>query len=186
MTNRFLFPLLLILFAWVSQPAFAQVNATKFYRLTSTNGLSQNHVKAVVKDHKGFMWFATEDGLNRFDGYKFTVYKNNPSQKGSLSNSLVYDVLEDRSRRLWVATQNGLNLLDREKNTFTHFLKDSGEVFIKCMLEDRKNRLWLGTTKGLVLFTPGGKPKWFTHHDQANSLASNYIYRLAEDNKGRL
>ena len=67
---------------------FSQKANPKFSHLTNSDGLSQNTVFSIVKDYKGFMWFATDEGLNKYDGYKFTVYKNDPENQGSIKTIL--------------------------------------------------------------------------------------------------
>ncbi len=66
---------LVVVLLQISFCAFPQINAPKFIQISTTNGLSQGHVNAILKDKKGFMWFATDGGLNKYDGYKFTTYK---------------------------------------------------------------------------------------------------------------
>src|SRR5687767_4969000 len=83
--------------------SLAQQNL-KFKHFTTNEGLSQNHVLAILKDRKGYMWFGTEEGLNRYDGYEFVVYKHDVENKNSIGANYIYDVLEDRSGTLWVAT----------------------------------------------------------------------------------
>jgi len=75
--------------------SFAQTAVPKFTHLTTSDGLSQSTVFAILKDYKGFMWFATDEGLNKYDGYKFTVYKHDPENPASISNNSVYSLLED-------------------------------------------------------------------------------------------
>jgi signal transduction histidine kinase/ligand-binding sensor domain-containing protein/CheY-like chemotaxis protein len=179
---------LLLLFLITPLLAFAQRDEMIFQYLNTRNGLSQDHVNAIFKDHKGFMWFATDDGLNKYDGYQFTVYKHNSADPNSISNNYLYDVLEDHERNLWVATASGLDKFDREKDSFTHFNPEGKTINVRDLLIDSKKRMWLGTTEGLYLFMPATQS--FTHytHDSNDpaSLSHNFIYRLAEDNSGSL
>ena len=103
-----------------SFPAYAQSNHPKFKRLTPNEGLSQGHVTAILKDHQGLMWFATDEGLNKYDGYIFTTYKN-ASEPKSLSNNFVRDVMEDHNGSLWVATTSGLDKFIRQEDAFDHY-----------------------------------------------------------------
>ena len=103
---RFLF---FILFFLISQIGFAQYQS-RYERLTSSSGLSQNTVVKIIQDKNGFLWFATADGLNRYDGYSFKVFKNDPSDIKSLSGSDIFSVTEDNEGNLWVGTRGaGLN-----------------------------------------------------------------------------
>ncbi len=88
---------------------FAQYQS-RFERLTSNSGLSQNTISKIIQDKSGFLWFATADGLNRYDGYSFKVFKNDPSNEKSLSGSDIFSVTEDDQGNLWVGTRGaGLN-----------------------------------------------------------------------------
>ena len=114
---------LFLLIGMLLMPSLVQAQKydLKFSHLTTTDGLSQSHVSAIFKDHKGFMWFATDEGLNKYDGYTFTVYKNNPADSSTISNNYVYDMVEDDHLNLWVATASGLDRYNREKALFIHY-----------------------------------------------------------------
>ena len=131
--------ILLVLIAWSGQPLFAaraQIDSNpaapdaafplnqplRFERLTLEDGLSQNTVFAVLQDHQGFLWVATQDGLDRYDGYNFTVFKNDPQNDNSLSLSSIISLFEDRKGMLWIGTWGGgLNRYDPETGTFTRY-----------------------------------------------------------------
>ncbi|MDJ0837241.1 MAG: ATP-binding protein [Acidobacteriota bacterium] len=123
-------------------------------------GLSQGHVFAVLKDHLGFMWFGTRDGLNRFDGYQMEVYRNDPHNPCSISNNYIYALVEDSQSNLWVGTRNGLNKLDRQSGCFEVFLNHSGtgenqsRNDIHAVVEDPEGFLWIGSGGGLDRFDP--------------------------------
>ena len=91
--------------------SLAQPSDPQFAHLTTNEGLSHNRVNAILKDHKGLMWFATEEGLNKYDGYRFATYKHNTKEKGSICSNFVLDILEDKSGDLWVGTASGLDRL---------------------------------------------------------------------------
>ena len=107
----------------ISAPPPVRANRpVRFEQISITEGLSESVVRAVLQDRDGFLWFATDDGLNRFDGYDFVVYKNDPEDPGSLSHSQISRLLEDRQGRLWVGTFSaGLNRFDRETGRFTRY-----------------------------------------------------------------
>src|SRR5689334_9699058 len=78
-------------------PAFSQDNKFEFSHYTTDDGLSQSNVITILQDSKGFMWFGTQDGLNKFDGYKFTVFKNDPGNPLTLNHNGIVEILEDKT-----------------------------------------------------------------------------------------
>ncbi|MCB9263792.1 MAG: response regulator, partial [Lewinellaceae bacterium] len=136
----------------------------RFDQLNVEHGLSQNTVNCIIKDSRGYLWIGTNDGLNRYDGYQFAVFRHLKQDSSSLSDNKVYALLEDRAGRLWVGTKNGLNRYDRNKGCFMRFgglhgrpagLKDH---FIRSIYEDESGRIWVGTLKGgLSLWQPDEK-----------------------------
>ena len=100
----------------------------QFERISLEQGLSQSVVNTILQDSMGFMWFGTQDGLNRYDGYDFKVYKNDPDNPGSISNNYVTAIYEDQSGALWVGTSGGgLNQFDRESEQFLRFVGNSDD-----------------------------------------------------------
>src|SRR5690349_2069316 len=100
-------PCILVLLSLPS--AMAQYNT--YESITDLNGLSDNRVTSFKKDRLGFMWIGTENGLNRYDGHEFIVYRPGQSKK-KLSYEHINDIEQDSHGRMWVATWNGLNVLD--------------------------------------------------------------------------
>lgn len=123
---------------------------TRFQNFSTTNGLSSNSVLGIVQDNEGMMWFATMDGLNRFDGYNFKVYKNEPQNPNSLSDNFITCLEIDKYGNLWIGTQNGLNCFDCKKSTFIRYFHQdkvasiSGN-FIKSLFADENGYLWIET-----------------------------------------
>jgi ligand-binding sensor domain-containing protein len=166
----------------------------RFDHLSVKQGLSQGNVWDIHQDKMGFMWIGTEDGLNVYDGYTFTVFRSDPTDSFSISNNNIDHIIEDRSGNLWVATQNGLNFYNRKLNRFErHFNNpndpnslsndDIGYVYI-----DRKNQLWVGTNNGLNLYDSTTHTwKHFFHDPQnPNSIADNIIETIFEDSMNQL
>jgi two-component system sensor histidine kinase ChiS len=83
-------------------PSFAQYGEVRFENIAVKDGLSQSTVFCIVQDIRGFMWFGTEDGLNKYDGYSFTVYKHDPQDLQSLSDNTIFSIYEDQSGVLWI------------------------------------------------------------------------------------
>ncbi len=130
----------------------------KFDRLSIDQGLSQSAVNCIIQDSKGFMWFGTQDGLNRFDGKKFTVYKNDKSDVSTISNNFVYALFEDKDDNLWVGTINGFNRYDRGRDRFERFMSDNEQGsfpvdHIRCIRQDIAGTIYLATYGGgLTMF----------------------------------
>ena len=167
---------------------FGQMPPFRFKHLTTNDGLSQSHISAILKDKRGFMWFGSEDGLNKYDGYKFTHYKHDPNDKTSIGDSYIQDLLEDNTGNLWVATSNGLDRFDRDKNCFVHYPDKNVQYDIQDIFQDSKNRIWLATNQGLFLLdVQTGKFKSYQQVGKKKyGLAYAYVYGITEDNNGAL
>ncbi|HMD80795.1 MAG TPA: two-component regulator propeller domain-containing protein, partial [Anaerolineales bacterium] len=133
----------------------------RFDHISIEQGLSQSSVRVVFQDSRGFLWFGTEDGLNRYDGYTFKSYKPEPSNPKSISNGWINAMVEDQDGYLWVGTSlGGLNRYDPFSGEFTqyqHLDEDPSSItdnHISTLLVDGENRLWIGTLNGLDRFDP--------------------------------
>ena len=149
-------PLLLFL---AGALAFGQKKHLRFNTISLDQGLSQVSIMCILQDRKGFMWFGTQDGLNRYDGYDFVVYKNYPENPNSLSDNLIKAMVEDPRGLLWVGAYRGLNLFDPKKDQFRRFLPDPNNpnslahAEVTALLIDAQARLWVGSNGGgLQLF----------------------------------
>ncbi|HTL10194.1 MAG TPA: two-component regulator propeller domain-containing protein, partial [Chitinophagaceae bacterium] len=139
----------------------AQAPALYFDRITVQNGLSHNKVNCILQDKRGFLWIGTDDGLNRYDGSHFSIYKNNPGNNGSLSGNIITDLLEDEQQVLWIATADGgltkydYRLLPAKQ--FTQFKHQPGNPaslpvnIINKLLQDEDGYLWLATSGSYVV-----------------------------------
>ncbi len=137
-----------------TSPACGDPADIRFERISREQGLSQTSVRSMLQDTRGFMWFATEDGLNRFDGYQFTVYKPEPGDTNSLSHRYASTIVEARSGALWVGTiGGGLNRFDREMETFKRYRSDPSDPhslssdYVAAMHMDPSGTLWVGTVQ---------------------------------------
>ncbi len=125
-----------------------------FKSLTINDGLSQGYVSSITQDKEGFIWFATGDGLNKYDGYSFTVYHHDPDDSTSIASDDLTYVFEDSKQRLWIGTRNnGLEYFDRRTNTFYHFRKTNLPDLISdkigVLSEDKTGALWVSTDLGI-------------------------------------
>jgi len=174
---------------------YSQRTNLQFQRFTIEQGLAQNSVLCILQDQKGFMWFGTEQGMNRFDGYTFAVHKFQYNNPNSLSNSFVFSFHEDSSGIFWIGTNGGgLNRFDPENKQFSHYLVDPESIdslsnILNVVFEDHSQGLWIGTGGGgLKKFDR--KSKTFTDfpvnsHDP-NLLTHNTINAIWEDHGGTL
>jgi diguanylate cyclase (GGDEF)-like protein len=180
----------------LASAATAGAGPIRFARMSVKQGLSQSTVLCTFQDSRGFVWFCTEDGLNRHDGYSVTVYRHDPTDAGSLPNNFVRDVDEDAEGNLWVATEGGgiakwVAATDRFQS-YRH-QPDSRDSLasdrVRTLRVDGKGQVWVGTRgQGLDRLDPRtGK---ITHHrsDPADggSLSDDNVTALLEDHAGVL
>jgi ligand-binding sensor domain-containing protein/signal transduction histidine kinase len=175
-----------------AQGAHVPVRHLKFSHLTTNDGLSQGYVTAILQDRRGFMWFATRDGLNRYDGNAFVVYKNNPNDPTSLSSNFIQALMEDDHGDLWIATNTGVNRFDPTTERFSRYLHDSnnpnsiGGAYATSIARDDRGFVWIGTeANGLDKFDP--KTGTFTHY--RNDSAGQFVGRITQviaDRRGEI
>ncbi|MBC7777757.1 MAG: hypothetical protein H7246_20150, partial [Phycisphaerae bacterium] len=118
-------------------------------RLGAAEGLSQGMIFDLLQDHQGFLWFATKDGLNRYDGYTFKTFQNNPFDRFSISDNEVLTLLEDHLGRIWAGTaNNGLAVLDPSSGRFYYLNKLSSQS-INSLAQTSDGAIWAGTAMGV-------------------------------------
>jgi signal transduction histidine kinase/ligand-binding sensor domain-containing protein len=167
---------------------------TRFGHLTSQDGLSSNWVQAILQDRQGYLWFGTQDGLNRYDGASFKVYRNDPADPHSLPTNVAGVLLEDRRGRLWVGSSwgnEGVSLYDRRLDRFDTFRPAPGSRVgnaVRALIEDRSGRIWLGTDNGVAELLPDtGSFRCFPLLRGArDGTGEAAILALFEDRRGRL
>ena len=176
------------------QPNTSYSQNIRFEQLSLDDGLSQSSVNVILQDRQGFLWVGTEDGLNRYDGYNFKVYKPDSDNPDSLSDRWITSLAEDAQGYLWVGTRlGGLNRYDPQTGKFAHFLYNQADNEgiannqISSLLPD-ENGMWVGTEYGLdFLDYQTGK---FIHHrvnpNSPDSLSSNSITAVFKDRSGTL
>jgi len=164
----------------------------RFARISNSQGLSQVRVSDIVQDDQGFIWFGTWNGLNRYDGYNFKVFKHDPERQESLSGVYIYSLFKDRAGTIWVGTDQFLERFDPLTEKFSHYhfdVPDSSRLTttVNQISQDSSGMLWLSTRKGLFRLDPvTGKTKHF-YHDPGDpySLGDNDIKSTGEDRAGR-
>jgi signal transduction histidine kinase/CheY-like chemotaxis protein/ligand-binding sensor domain-containing protein len=166
----------------------------RFDRIGIKEGLSQGNVTCILQDSRGFMWFGTRSGLNRYDGYEFIVYKNEPGDSNTPSHNTITDILEDRNGFLWIGTAGGgLDVFDPRTETFSHYTQsDTGLVanYINKLFEDKGGDLWIATEGGgLQVFDTYQRSflQRYVHDDNdPSSLSDNRVRSIYEDSRGNL
>jgi ligand-binding sensor domain-containing protein len=138
-----------------------------FQHITMEQGLSQNSVFSILQDSRGFLWFGTEDGLNRYDGYNMVVYKDDPDTPYSLSHNNVRILYEDRSGTLWIGTKEGLDRYSREMDSIIPFTPLSRHD-VSDICEDRVGELWIASRgDGLIRVGRNRKKIQYYRHKPA-------------------
>jgi ligand-binding sensor domain-containing protein/signal transduction histidine kinase len=176
-------------------PVSSQSDTIRFENISTEQGLSQSTVNAIIQDRQGFLWFATEGGLNQYDGYQFTVYHHDPDNPSSLSDNLVFSVYEDRDGMLWLGTSAGLDRLDRSSGKFIHYQMDLigsnslNFVAVSAITQDHLGTLWVGTEGGglkALNLTTNQVTEY--KHDPGNpqSLSNDYIFSIYVSRGGEL
>jgi signal transduction histidine kinase/ligand-binding sensor domain-containing protein/CheY-like chemotaxis protein len=187
--------LLVAILSW-SDGLLANNNQISFQHLTIGQGLSQSSVFSILQDTQGFMWFGTEDGLNKYNGYEFKVFRYDAQDPASLSDNFIRTMIEDREGALWVGTANGgLNKFDRKTERFTRYQHDPANPQslsinnVRAIYEDRAGAIWIGT-RGGGLNRFDRETSRFTHYrkDATNpeSLGDDAVTSIYEDRAGVL
>ena len=167
--------------------SFGQVKNYNFINLNSKNGLSSNSVNTILKDKYGFMWFGTDDGLNKFDGQNFVVYRHSETDSSSIGRGVITAMQEDKEGNLWIGSNITLSLYNRSLNNFINFdFRKLG--WIRCLQADHLGNIWVGTYSGLYYFNPKSKKivAYKANPLQADKLNSNVILSVFEDRKNRV
>lgn len=190
-----IFQFLLILVAWQFWALPGRGQSYSFSHLTVDNGLSNNSILSIMQDSRGFMWFGTYHGLNKYDGYRITPYLANAKDSSAISDNSITCLYEDRQHTLWVGTHlGGLNRYDRNQDAFIHYSSESRLPYrlsgnwVTSIFEDSKGRLWVGTDYGLNLLERGARTfRIFQHNPKdATTLNSSQVYAVTENEQGEI
>ncbi len=187
--------LLLLAILW-GGPALPQKKpSVTFERITTDmvryeKGLSQNTVQTMIQDRYGFLWFGTWDGLNKYDGYTFTVW----NEENGLSNQNIQALVEDYDGLIWIGTDDGLNVYDRIRDKITIFRNDHRNEYslvhnrIRSLCLDREGNIWIGTNRGISVYQQKtGRFRNYRHDiTQSKSLINNWINDIFCDDQGQI
>lgn len=152
-----------------------------FDHLGVEDGLSETNVKKIIEDKNGFLWIATQSGLNRYDGYNFKVYHEIPGDTNSLIHNNITDLFIDSNDRLWVGTSEGLNIYNQKMENFKRI--DIPDYNIMSITECKKNIIWIGTSNGLYKYQNNHLKKITLH--LKNTINAN-IFKIKEFSPGKL
>jgi Predicted periplasmic ligand-binding sensor domain len=188
--------LLTVLLGVVISTSNAQrkVNAIQADFFTIDNGLSQSSVQCLYIDTKGFLWIGTQDGLNRYDGYNFKIYRNQPLNTNSIGSNVIYSISEDAAGQLWVGTQEGLSCYNPKTCNFTNYKHTDGGDYslaspvVYYVYVDHQNTIWAKTLETLDCLNPkNGKIAHYKHYnDPFNYSVGINDFCVFEDSKNNL
>lgn len=182
---------LVVLVGWLSVPVTARHSTEVMERLTQENGLPNNAVGCIIQDRRGYLWMATDDGLCRYNGLSFKVYRHKEGDPRSISRNLVHSVVELSDGALWLNLgREGISRYDPATDSFTNYFPFAGQgntrVFINSLYLDRERRLWIATDYGLALFDPAESRTTLFSPSSDIPRAGKNLSSILEDPDGRL
>ena len=144
----------------------AQSEQVRFEHITTEEGLSENVINCIFQDSRGFMWIGTDDGLNRFDGYNFEIFRSDGDREGAINSNIIYDIAEDSRGDLWIGTTGwGINHFDPITEKFSEYRASPSDPnslihdHIMSLYVDTRDRVWVGTFDGLSIITPSSSDR---------------------------
>lgn len=191
--KNYLFLLLISLIVASSKSILLGQEQFHHRTITSEQGLSQGVVNCELQDNHGFMWFGTQDGLNRYDGNGITVFKTNPLDSNSLATNFINALYEDEAGVLWIGTDGGLSTLNLYSGKFVNYLHVNSlhpdKNNIRTIFEDKDGTIWIGTDYNSLCKFNKQTHKFTTYVLELKDTASgsfDYVSSIAQDDKGKL
>ena len=176
-------------------PAQTISDNIKFKHLSVNDGLSDNNVGAILQDKEGFMWLGTSDGLNKYDGYKFTVYHHNPNDSNSIGPGNINSIYEDTEGLIWIGAEGSLSVLNKKTGNFKVYKSDPKKPgslnndLIIHVNEDKDGIIWISTYGGGLNKFDKKTGKFFAYKNDPknpNSIDCDFVLRCIEDQDGIL
>lgn len=170
--------------------AHAQSDIVHFENIGRENGIAQSTISGIVQGNEGFMWFATAEGLHRFDGYEFKIFKHDLRDTSSLANNYITSLYEDSRGYLWIGTYTGqLDRFDKSTYEFKHFrfLDQSGsenKYQVNCISEDQSGHLLVGLDGGGVMVYDTTTHTWSSFSAENSILPNNYVRSFSKEANG--
>jgi diguanylate cyclase (GGDEF)-like protein len=152
-----------------AEPVSTAPESPRFTHLSVEDGLSQSSVEYILQDRMGFMWFGTQEGLNRYDGYRFTVHRAR-DQPGFLGDHTITAVVEDRRRDLWIGTDRGLYRHDLATGRFDGVAPATAELAVRSVVEDPHGRLFVTTAEGAFWLLEAAGEGWSARRLESDAL----------------
>lgn len=175
----------ILLFLYLS-PLSAQTGTL----FTADNVLSNSHVNCILQDSKNYIWIATENGLNKFDGNRFTIYLNNQQEQNILLNNYVRTLFEDSKGRLWVGCLNGIMLYNRAEDTFTEvpvfYQSKKYNPHITSIIELSSGEIVVATSGAGLLRSTSDFKSFRVDENLFNKLSSRYLTTVLQAKNGDL
>ena len=191
-----LFKILLAFFIAILcyQKGYNQSFNSRIEIYTIEDGLSQTGVNCLIQDSKGFLWIGTQDGLDRYDGNNFQIYRHQSADSNSICDNYIRFICEDHSGNLWIATNNGLSMYNRKIGRFRNYYSDPQEPnslsdnSLYIVYEDSKGQIWVKTMQSIEKFDPKKEQfKHYFHYNNAfNYISGDYYFAILEDSNDRL
>ncbi len=186
--------ILIFIHALFSFGTAAQTTNINLGQISLEEGLSQSTVQAIVQDAQGFMWFGTQDGLNRYDGYSIKIYKHDQSDPNSVSDNSIWSLLADSNGNLWIGTEKGgLDKFVSAENKFYQYKstdnnsKTISDNYVTSIFEDSYNNIWVGTNNGLNLLNKKqGTFTRFLYHPGNSNIKDTANLHTTPGNQGNV
>lgn len=174
--------------------AMASMGGNFIFRKYQVNdGLSENTVQSIIQDRQGFIWFGTKDGLNRFDGHEFRIFRNDPTNPASIGNGFIRSIFEASDGKLWIGTDHQLYIYDPAFESFVHFGAKTAEGIsinsaVHSISAENDRTIWVGTgTQGLFCYYMDiDSLVQFSSHQNENPLPSDLVWRTYRDYSGSM
>lgn len=182
---------LLILFSFFYRIGIAEGEVLHFRKHNMSNGLSHNSAIALLQTRDGFVWIGTRDGLCRFDGLEYKIFKTNFDNQNSISNNSINTLFEDSGKNLWIGTAMGLNRYCVENERFVKFIalpgnKGISHNYIRAVIEDDKRKIFIGSPAGIDIFTPADSSFKKAPCDISLEKSDKGVFCFLKDSKNRI